>query len=155
MKRNEMIYKIMLPYVIQYRDDKKIDNKQFCDTLLGYLEQNGMLLSEIKTERWGIIVTDPDKLTQTIDASVWAKTFMEMFKDRHEEIDEELMLTWFANAIMTGSDRQYYRMQPKIDKLKGLLLLTDPSVSNEEMNSLSAKQWSEYIKTFPEEGNFE
>ena len=41
--------------------------------------------------------------------------------------------------------------QQKIDKLKGLVLLTDESVCKEEMNELSAKQWSEYIRVFPDE----
>ena len=39
----------------------------------------------------------------------------------------------------------------KIEKLKQLLLLTDPAVSSFEMNQLSALQWSEFIKAFPDE----
>lgn len=33
-----------------------------------------------------------------------------------------------------------------LNKLKSLILLCDPVVSNVEMNELSAKQWSEYEK---------
>ena len=41
--------------------------------------------------------------------------------------------------------------QKKLDKLKALILLTDPVVSNVEMNKLSAKQWAEFIREFPDE----
>lgn len=41
----------------------------------------------------------------------------------------------------------------KVEKLKQLLLLTDPAVSSEEVNSLSVKQWSEFIRVFPDEGS--
>lgn len=40
----------------------------------------------------------------------------------------------------------------KVSKLKQLLLLTDASVSNVEMNDLTMKQWNEFVKTFPDEG---
>lgn len=43
----------------------------------------------------------------SIDAVVWAQKFME-YKKRmrwtHADIDENLMTTWFANAIMAGYD---------------------------------------------------
>lgn len=41
----------------------------------------------------------------------------------------------------------------KLEKLKALVLLVDPVVSHIEMNELSATQWSEYVKEFPEELN--
>ena len=50
MKRSEMIYQIMLPYVLMTRDDKKIDNKKFCDRLLEYLEENGMMPPTTNTD---------------------------------------------------------------------------------------------------------
>lgn len=40
----------------------------------------------------------------------------------------------------------------KLSKLKALILLVDPAVSTVEMNSISATQWSEFIKEFPDEG---
>jgi hypothetical protein len=43
-------------------------------------------------------------LLSTIDAEVWAKDFMSIFGNRKEDIDEELMFAWFANAIMCGYD---------------------------------------------------
>lgn len=38
------------------------------------------------------------------DATVWAKEFMDIFGDKLNTIDESLMHTWFANAIMCGWD---------------------------------------------------
>lgn len=40
----------------------------------------------------------------------------------------------------------------KVEKLKSLILLTDPSVSSVEMNELTKTQWMEFTKEFPEEG---
>lgn len=44
---------------------------------------------------------------QSMDAQVWAQKFME-YKKRmrwtHADIDESLMIGWFANAIMAGYD---------------------------------------------------
>lgn len=44
---------------------------------------------------------------QSMDAVVWAQKFME-YKKRmrwtHADIDESLMTSWFANAIMAGYD---------------------------------------------------
>jgi hypothetical protein len=39
----------------------------------------------------------------------------------------------------------------KVDKLKALILLVDPAVSNEGMNELSAKQWNAFIEEYPDE----
>lgn len=45
------------------------------------------------------------KLRSTMDAQVWAREFMAVL-DAHlgVAVDEGLMLTWFANAIMCGYD---------------------------------------------------
>ena len=40
------------------------------------------------------------ELSSTIDASVWAKRFVQMHGG-----DEDLMIAWFANAIMVGYDK--------------------------------------------------
>lgn len=40
----------------------------------------------------------------------------------------------------------------KLEKLKRLILLTDPVVSLVEMGDLSIRQWNEFIKEFPDEG---
>lgn len=39
----------------------------------------------------------------------------------------------------------------KLEKLKGLILLTDPVVSSVHMNELTSRQWAEFIKSFPDE----
>lgn len=40
----------------------------------------------------------------------------------------------------------------KVQKLKSLLLLVDPAVSNIEVSSTTLRQWNEFIKEFPDEG---
>lgn len=83
-------------------------------------------------------------LHETMDANKWAKEFMRIWGTRLTEIDESLMLAWFSNSIMCGFDHANYLSRPVIDKLKALLLLTDPAVSNEEMNALSSKQFNAF-----------
>lgn len=39
----------------------------------------------------------------------------------------------------------------KVEKLKRLVLLTDPAVSDVEMNSVALRQWQEFTKEFPED----
>lgn len=39
----------------------------------------------------------------------------------------------------------------KVDKLKRLILLTDPAVSNVEMNDIALRQWNEFVRAFPDE----
>ena len=49
---------------------------------------------------------DPNlHLHDTDDASVWAEAFVQTVKDNDLVVDEDLMLSWFANAIETGKDR--------------------------------------------------
>lgn len=43
-------------------------------------------------------------LLQTMDAKKWAEEFMRLFGNKREEIDEGLMISWFASAIMVGYD---------------------------------------------------
>lgn len=51
-------------------------------------------------------------LNDTTDALVWAKEFMKTLENPDVELDEEMMLSWFANAIMAGYDeaRRKYEM---------------------------------------------
>ena len=41
-------------------------------------------------------------LIESTDAQRWAREFMALFGDRLGDVDEALMLTWFANAIEAG-----------------------------------------------------
>lgn len=43
----------------------------------------------------------------------------------------------------------------KCEKLKRLILMTDPMVSDVEMNTVTARQWNEFIRCFPDEVNHE
>ena len=54
-------------------------------------------------------MTKPNKdlkpnLHDTMDAQVWAKEFIRIKNEVNFEIDEGLMIGWFANAIMAGHD---------------------------------------------------
>lgn len=41
----------------------------------------------------------------------------------------------------------------KVEKLKRLILLTDDAMSNIAMNELSMRQWIEFVREFPDEGD--
>jgi hypothetical protein len=41
-----------------------------------------------------------------MDAKVWAQEFMDVVVEQGVAIDEDLMLGWFANAIMCGWDHR-------------------------------------------------
>ena len=45
------------------------------------------------------------ELLQTMDATKWAKSFVEMYP----QMDEEVMHSWFANAIMCGWDHHSWQ----------------------------------------------
>ena len=48
----------------------------------------------------------PDWPLPSFDAKDWAKAFCQ----RNPSIDEELMVTWFANALMRGFDECQMRL---------------------------------------------
>jgi len=43
-------------------------------------------------------------LLQTTDAVIWAREFSRIARAKGYAVDEEWMVTWFANAIITGQD---------------------------------------------------
>jgi hypothetical protein len=56
----------------------------------------------------------------SFDAQDWAKEFMRIFgTDRRGDIDEELMVGWFANALMRGYDEHAWRNPAPADLCKG------------------------------------
>lgn len=63
-------------------------------------------------------------LNDTTDALVWAKEFMKTLENPDVELDEEMMLSWFANAIMAGYDeaRRKYEMVNAHEVLMRLVL---------------------------------
>ena len=56
---------------------------------------------------------------QTIDARVWAKEFCSRFGN--ETVDEALMITWFANAIMRGYDAAEAKWRPVVELAKAVV----------------------------------
>lgn len=46
--------------------------------------------------------TRPDWPIPSFDAHDWAEAFMKHFGHRKDEIDEALMVAWFASALMRG-----------------------------------------------------
>lgn len=57
------------------------------------------------------------------DAREWAAEFVRIFGDRRDDIDEDLMLGWFANAIMTGYDKAKREHTAPMTELHYLLAL--------------------------------
>lgn len=56
--------------------------------------------------------TPRDDFTQSFDARVWARAFLDTVRE-HPEVptDEQTMLGWFANALMRGYDEHTWKMQ--------------------------------------------
>lgn len=54
-------------------------------------------------------------LNDTFDAKVWAQEFMKTITEKKLVVDEDLMLAWFANAIMAGHDHAY-RKKSKFER---------------------------------------
>jgi hypothetical protein len=67
---------------------------------------------------------------QSFDALDWAQSFMARFGERPDEVDEALMVSWFAAALMRGFDEHAWRTtaapaaaqaEPAMDKLGGAI----------------------------------
>ena len=60
-----------------------------------------------------INVTDYDRcIHHNPSAGAWAEFFMETLKENPDlEIDEDLMLSWFANAMMAMHDHIYSKLE--------------------------------------------
>ena len=75
-----------------------------------------------KEVRERLLALFPETLTeeecfnsQSIDARVWAKEFMRIYQSQGEKwVDEELMIGWFANAIMAGYDEAHRRCEKSL-----------------------------------------
>jgi len=77
-------------------------------------------------------------------------------KSFYEKIFKDLLKTEgiipFGNFIDVYIFAEMDRLHAQNEKLKALILLTDPAVKNIEMGSLSVTQWGEFCRAFPEEG---
>ena len=52
------------------------------------------------------------KIHESFDAREWAAYFMAVLRENPDiVIDDELMTTWFANALMRGYDEYYWRSE--------------------------------------------
>lgn len=69
-----------------------------------------------------------------------------------KELVDRLKATEYANAANFDKYVEgIEKMKRKLQKLKQLILLTDPLVSGEQMNEIALKQWNEFIREFPDE----
>jgi len=72
-------------------------------------------------------------LHQTTDAHIWAKEFMRIIVDKNIEIDEGLMISWFANSIMTMYDT---RNSEILSKMNEMLLVQKDNITDEYMKGM-------------------
>ena len=64
----------------------------------------------------------------TMDAKIWADEFVK----HNPGADHELMLSWFANAIMAGYDTAQVRAQSELERLRtAISLLKHPPKEKE------------------------
>lgn len=78
------------------------------------------------------------KLPQSFDARDWAEGFMEIWANRLTEIDKDLMVTWFANAIMAGHDEAGRRAQAEVNEKLAGMREECAYISDDEAEGLSA-----------------
>ena len=62
---------------------------------------------------------------QDIDASRWAAAFMQIFGSDLRQIDEGLMISWFANSIMVTHDKISNEKDAAVEQLKADLRMSD------------------------------
>ena len=67
----------------------------------------------MKTGELPKILSASKTLFATTDASVWAREFMQINKDKLSEIDEGLMIGWFANAMVNAEDHVLRKLEEK------------------------------------------
>lgn len=65
------------------------------------------------------------ELLSTTDAQVWAQEFLRLFGERRDDLDEGLMVSWFANAIETGRSAGH----AEIERLRAKLAEYDERIA--------------------------
>lgn len=85
----------------------------------------------------------PDvNLLETTDAMVWAKYFMEHIVDKGKEVDEDILIAYFANAFC-AKEGELVRMAPYVE---GEYRHTnDPSRKDSEFISLTHKDGKQVL----------
>jgi hypothetical protein len=81
-------------------------------------------------------------------ATEWKKIDRKDYPQNHEKLSHsrEYMLELYE---MQKAEIEI--LKSKLEKLKQLILLVDPVVSNVIVNDVAINQWAEYIKCFPNE----
>ena len=92
-----------------YDDDASwIESEQFIVAVRAVLAKCGTTPAPVPVPGAADDITDDQgrRWNQTMDAALWAKAFCATFPGS----DEDLMLAWFANAIMAGWDHHGWKM---------------------------------------------
>lgn len=82
--------------------------------MINHINNSGKKIDDFP---WPDIIQDSDNvsnfleyhLNSTIDATVWAEEFLKVVWNK--PIDRDMMIGWFANAIMSGYDEARRRYQ--------------------------------------------
>lgn len=60
----------------------------------------------------------------------------------------------YETGLETVQAKQIKVLEAKIDKLKALLLLTDPVMSKTTIGKTQVTQWGEFCREYPDEGQW-
>jgi hypothetical protein len=83
-------------------------------------------------------ISNPENKLTPNDAEIILRQYIELIKSDKKDFKDH-------------SPDTYLKLRSKITKLKHLLLLTDETLGDVEMNDLTKRQWLEFVKCFPEE----
>ncbi len=95
-------------------------------------------------------------LGDVFDAKIWAEEFMRIKAEKNFEIDEGLMLAWFANAIMAGYDYAHRSKKPNASEaIYGFCAwITCRKEVVPAGSSENAAPWAELAKQYCEQNEF-
>ena len=82
----------------------------------------------------------PKNLMNTTNASEWAEEFFRLWGDRLDQVDESLMLSWFASAIMCGSDHTFWRYEKELQAARRVCELVQRKVNTDDWEEDNAKR---------------
>lgn len=83
-----------------------------------------------------------------------------LFEDLAKILDDNKMQVTFTGwkaelekceSLLAAAQEENRRLRNMTEKLKALLLLTDPSVSHVAVTDLAIEQWNEFVREFPDE----
>lgn len=85
-------------------------------------------------------------------ADVWAEEFMRNFGERKDDIDEGLMIAWFANAMETAKGYALADLQRKADRLAIALVLTQEYLGSDVLPPIEGWSWYDALTDYYGEG---